>query len=94
MSMVYNAKRGWIEIPSVLLKENSNLSFQREKFEAESAIELIEKQLQNARDYANYVINSYKKEPNNMEAIKNLQGYANYLTKSVGPGMIGDFSSF
>lgn len=98
MSMIYNAKRGWIETTPFILKENTEESgfdnSARVKFEAEQAIKLIEQQLQNAIGYANYLKSKYNQNADDMGAIKDLKEFSQYLTKSVGPGMIGEWGHF
>lgn len=97
MSMIYNAKRGWIETTPFILKENTTESgfdnSARVKFEAEQTIKLIEQQLQNAIGYKNYLKNKYNQNPDDMGAIKDLKKFYQYLTKSIGlgPGTIGEW---
>ena len=98
MSMIYNAKRGWIEITPLILRENAEESgfdhSARGRFDAEQSIKLIDSQIKNAIGYANYLKNKYKRNTDDAGAIETLEQFSEYLTKTVGPGMIGDWKHF
>jgi len=87
--MVYNPKRGWIEIKNSnkLLKEDSD----KIHFETNRNIKEIENHLNNIKGYVNFVINNYKTNPNDNNVIEQIEGLTDYLRKTIGPGMIGDW---
>jgi hypothetical protein len=98
MSMIYNAQRGWVEIEPIILRESVNESgfdvSARTKFEADQTIKLIDDHIKNVIGYANYVKNNYKKNTDDARAIEDLEGFSEYLTKTIGPGMIGEWKHF
>ena len=89
MSMIYNPKRGWTEIenPNKILKEN----FDQIDLETNQNIKEIENNLKNIRGYANSLLNRYKINPNDNNAIQEIKSLTEYLRKTIGPGMIGDW---
>jgi hypothetical protein len=87
--MIYNPKKGWTEVVEpVVLKE----SFEEEMFKAEKNVEEITNHLKNIENYANYVIQEFRKNPNNMTNHQKLENLTLYLRKNIGPGMIGNWS--
>lgn len=90
MSMIYDPKKGWTEMiePTKLVKEN----FDKLHLETKSNINEIEKHLKNIRGYINYCINEYQQNPNDKESIDRIKGLTEYLRKTIGPGMVGEWS--
>lgn len=89
MSMIYNPKKGWVEVPQVSRLVNED--FERAQFETKRNVEEMRRHLENAQGYVNYLVQQYQQNPNDQTAIDNIKGFTEYLRKSVGPGMIGDW---
>lgn len=89
MSMLYDPKRGWIEIQKSTRLVNEDL--ERQNFETKRNIEEMKRHIQNVQGYVNYCIEQYEQNPENQTAIDNIKGLTEYLRKNIGPGMIGDW---